>query len=259
MTDGQMWAATFERTGPADEVLHVRRVDRPEPGPGQVLVRVAVSAVNPTDVKIRSGATPRDIDGFQVPHMDGAGVVEAVGAGVPPGRVGERVWLLLAAHASRWGTAAQWSVLPADRAVPLPADASLDLGATLGVPALTAAHCLFADGSITGRDVLIAGGAGAVGRSAVQLARWAGARVATTVSGPEKARLASAAGAHLVVNYREPGAATNCVHGRRAWIAWSSWHSLRTSISTSPSLVRARRSSPMPSTAPIRSSRCGAA
>ena len=208
-----MQAATFESTGSAPEVLRVRAIERPEPGPGQVLVRVHVSAVNPTDTKIRSGATPREIDGFQVPHMDGAGIIEAVGPGVASSRVGERVWLMLAAHGSRWGTAAQWSVLPAERAVRLPADASFELGALLGVPAVTAAHCLFADGPLTGHDVLVAGGAGAVGRSAIQLARWAGARVATTVSGPAKAEIAAAAGADLVVNYRESDAADRL----RAW------------------------------------------
>jgi NADPH2:quinone reductase len=209
----QMQAATFERAGAASEVLHVGEVDRPLPGPGEVLVRVVVSALNPTDVKIRSGATPRPIHGFQVPHMDGSGIVEGVGAGVPETRVGERVWLMLAAHESRWGTAAQWCVVPADRAVPLPPAATFELGAVLGVPAVTAAHCLFSDGPLTGRDVLVSGGAGAVGRSAVQLARWAGARVAATVSGPEKAEIATTAGAHLVVNYREADAADRL----RAW------------------------------------------
>jgi NADPH2:quinone reductase len=202
-----MLAAVYEREGAAADVLEVREVARPDPGPGQVRVRVDVSAVNPTDVKIRSGGTPRPIDGFQIPHMDGAGVVDAVGSGVDPARVGQRVWLLLAAHGSRHGTAAQWTVVPESRAVPVPEGADLDVAATLGVPAVTAAHCLFADGSIAGRDVLVAGGAGAVGRAAVQLARWAGARVVATVSGPEKADVARAAGAHHVVNYRDADAA----------------------------------------------------
>lgn len=202
-----MRAATYEQVGPAAEVLTVREVERPRPGRGEVLVRIVVSAINPTDVKTRAGLTPGVIDGFQVPHMDGAGVIEEVGDGVPAERVGERVWLMVAAASNRWGTAAEYSCVPAERAHPLPAGASFDLGATLGVPAVTAAHCLFSDGPIDGRTVLVAGGAGAVGRYAVQLARWAGARVATTVSGPEKAEVARAAGADLVVNYREPGAA----------------------------------------------------
>lgn len=203
----QMLAATYAEPGDPETVLSVREVERPEPGPGQVRVRVAVSALNPTDVKIRSGATPRPVDGFQVPHMDGAGTVDAVGPGVDPARVGQRVWLMLAAHGNRWGTAAQWTVVPAERAVPLPGDVPFDLAATLGVPAVTAAQCLFGDGPVTGRHVLVAGGAGAVGRAAVQLARWAGAHVAATVSGATKADVATAAGAQLVVNYREPGAA----------------------------------------------------
>jgi NADPH2:quinone reductase len=201
-----MRAATYDRMGPAAEVLIVRDIPTPSPGPGEVLVRIVVSAINPTDVKGRSGATPRVVDGYQVPHMDGAGVIEAVGAGVPVDRVGERVWLLLAAAGNRWGTAAEYAVVPADRARFLPDSASFELGATLGVPAVTAAHCLLGDGPIDGHHVLVAGGAGAVGRFAIEIGRWSGAAVATTVSGPGKAAIASAAGADLVVNYRESGA-----------------------------------------------------
>jgi NADPH:quinone reductase len=202
-----MRAALYDRYGPADEVLRVEEVQRPEPGPGEVRVRVEASGVNPTDWKSRSGGTPRPIDGFQVPHHDGAGVIDAVGEGVDPGRVGQRVWLWMAAAGNRWGTAAQWSVLPGYKAVPLPASASAELGASLGVPALTAHRCLFADGPIAGQTVLVAGGAGAVGHFAIELAKYAGARVVSTVSGPQKAELAAKAGADLVVNYREPDAA----------------------------------------------------
>ncbi len=197
-----MKAALYRRTGPAAEVLRVEEVDRPQPGPGEVLVRVRASGINPTDYKIRAGLTPRPIDGFQVPHQDGAGIIEAVGPGVDPGRVGQRVWLWLAAAGRRWGTAAEWTVLPAGQAAPLPDGASFDLGASLGVPAMTAHYCLFCDGPITGQTVLVAGGAGAVGHFAIELAKRAGARVITTVSGPEKAALAQQAGADLVVNYR---------------------------------------------------------
>jgi NADPH:quinone reductase len=200
-------AALYDRFGPAREVLRVEDVDRPEPGPGEVRVRVEMSGVNPTDWKSRSGATPRPIEGFQVPHHDGTGVIDATGEGVDPGRNGQRVWLWLAAAGNRWGTAAQWSVVPERRAVPLPDVASAELGASLGVPALTAHRCLFADGPVAGKTVLVAGGAGAVGHYAVELAKHAGARVVTTVSGPHKAELARQAGADLVVNYREPGAA----------------------------------------------------
>jgi NADPH2:quinone reductase len=198
-----MKAALYEKTGPARDVLTLANVDRPEPGPGQVRVRVHASGINPTDVKARSGAVPRPIDGFQIPHQDGAGVIDKVGAGVDPARVGQRVWLYFAAHGSRWGTAAEWTVVPEQRAVPLPRAASMELGATLGVPGLTAHRCVFADGPVTGKTVLVQGGAGAVGHYAIELAKWGGARVVTTVSGPEKGELARAAGADLVINYTE--------------------------------------------------------
>jgi NADPH:quinone reductase len=202
-----MRAALYERYGAAREVLRVEDVERPEPGPGEVRVRVEVSGINPTDWKSRSGATPRPIDGFQIPHHDGAGVIDAVGEGVDPGRIGQRVWIWLAAHGRRWGTAAEWTVVPERQAVPLPANASAELGASLGVPAITAHRCLFADGPVDGKTVLVAGGAGAVGHFAIELAKHAGARVIATVSGPQKAELAAKAGADLVVNYREPDAA----------------------------------------------------
>jgi len=202
-----MRAALYDRHGPAREVLKIEDIERPEPGAGEVRVKVEVSGVNPTDWKSRSGATPRPIDGFQIPHHDGTGVIDAVGDGVDPGRMGQRVWLWLAAAGNPWGTAAEWSVVPERAAVPLPAGASGELGASLGVPAMTAYRCLFADGPIDGQTVLVAGGAGAVGHYAIELARRAGARVISTVSGPRKAGLAAKAGADLVVNYREPGAA----------------------------------------------------
>jgi NADPH:quinone reductase len=197
-----MKAALYRDTGPAAEVLQVEEVERPQPGPGEVLVRVRASGINPTDYKARAGLTPRPIDGFQVPHMDGAGIIEGVGPGVNPGRVGERVWLWLAAFGRRWGTAAEWTVVPERQAVLLPDGASFDLGASLGVPALTAHYCLFSDGPVTGQTVLVAGGAGAVGHFAIELAKRAGARVITTVSSSAKAALAEKAGADLVVNYR---------------------------------------------------------
>jgi NADPH:quinone reductase len=199
-------AALYRQTGPAAEVLEVEEVERPQPGPGEVLVRVRASGINPTDWKARAGMTPRPIDGFQVPHMDGAGIIEAVGAGVNPGRVGERVWLWFACAGRRWGTAAEWTVVPERQAVPLPDGASFDLGASLGVPAMTAHYCLFSDGPVQGQTVLVAGGAGAVGHFAIELAKRAGARVITTVSSAEKAALAEKAGADLVVNYRSADA-----------------------------------------------------
>ncbi len=202
-----MKAALYRTTGAAADVLAVEEVDRPEPGHGEVLVRIYASGINPTDYKARIGLTPRPIDGFQIPHHDGAGVIEAVGDGVDPARIGQRVWVWLAASGRRWGTAAEWTVVPERQAVPLPDNASFELGASLGVPAMTAHYCLFADGPIAGKTVLVAGGAGAVGHFAIQLTERAGARVIATVSGPEKAALAEQAGADLVVNYRDADAA----------------------------------------------------
>ncbi len=202
-----MRAAVYEQTGSSAEVIRVEDVEQPEPGPGEVRVRIEYSGVNPTDWKSRSGLTSRPIDGFQIPHHDGAGVIDAAGPGVDPGRVGQRVWTWMAAAGRKWGTAAQWSAVPDRQAVALPDGISAELAASLGVPAMTAHRCLFADGPVSGKTVLVAGGAGAVGHFAIELAKWAGARVVTTVSGPRKAELAAKAGADLVVNYREPGAA----------------------------------------------------
>jgi NADPH:quinone reductase len=201
-----MRAALYDRTGPAGHVLRIADVPRPEPGPGEVRVRIHVSGVNPTDWKSRAGATPRPITQFQIPNHDGAGVIDAVGEGVDPGRVGQRVWVWLAAAGQRWGTAAEWTVLPGERAVPLPDDVSLDLGASLGVPAMTAYRALFADGPLDGKTVLVAGGAGAVGHFAIELAKRAGAGVVSTVSNEQKAGLAAQAGADLVVNYTDTDA-----------------------------------------------------
>ena len=196
-----MRAALYERPGLAREVLRLAEVDRPEPGRGQVRVRLQLSGVNPTDWKTRSGATPRPIETFQIPNQDGAGVIDAVGEGVDVSRVGQRVWVWFAAVGQSWGTAAEWTVVPEERAVRLPDAVTMGLGASLGIPAMTAHRCLFADGPLDGRSVLVAGGAGAVGHFAIELAKSAGARVVTTVSSEEKAELAYRAGADLVVNY----------------------------------------------------------
>lgn len=201
-----MKAAVYDRTGPARDVLRVVDIERPEPVPGEVRVRVAVSGINPTDIKSRDGSVPRPIDGFQIPHQDGVGEIDAVGDGVDQGRLGERVWVWFAAADRRWGTAAEWTVVPEHQAVPLPATVSPELGASLGIPAVTACYCLFADGALHSKTVLVAGGAGAVGHFAIELARWAGARVVSTISRTEQALLAIKAGAQHVVNYRDPDA-----------------------------------------------------
>lgn len=200
-----MRAAFYEKTGPASEVLQVSEVALPEPGPGQVRVTISFSGINPTDVKTRSRGLA-SIDEFQIPHQDGSGVIDAVGAGIDPIRIGERVWVMLAANENRYGTAAQYCIVNSELARQLPDAATLELGATLGVPAVTAAYCLFADGPIAGESVLVSGGAGAVGRAAVQLAKWAGARVFTTVSSEHKVQIATEAGADVVVNYTDPTA-----------------------------------------------------
>ncbi|GAA4255324.1 NADPH:quinone reductase [Dactylosporangium darangshiense] len=191
-----------------------------EPGPGEVRVRVVVSGVNPTDWKSRTGATATsDIpaDGA-VPNQDGAGVVDAVGPGVTGLAAGDRVWLLLSAYQRPGsGTAQEYTVVPAERAARLPDGVGFEAGACLGVPALTAHRALtvhdgaprrLAPGALKGLNVLVAGGAGAVGNAAIQLATWAGASVVATVSSPEKAALARAAGAGRVVNYKDADAAT---------------------------------------------------
>ena len=202
-----MRAALYDRHGPASDVLRVEDIPTPEPGPGAVRVKIEYSGVNPTDWKAREGITPRPMNGFQIPHHDGAGAIDMVGEGVDPSRIGQRVWTYLAASGRRWGTAAEWTIIPAERAVPLPDGVSAELGASLGVPAMTAHRCLFADEPIESKTILVAGGAGAVGHFAIELAKFYGARVIATVSNAEKAELAREAGADLVVSYLEPSAA----------------------------------------------------
>lgn len=198
-------AAWYERKGPARGVLVLGELDKPAPAAGEVLVRVRASGINPSDTKGRAGTAgdvampwPRI-----VPHQDGAGVIEAVGEGVPECRLGERVWLYEAQLNRAFGTAADYVALPADQAVPLPDRVDFAAGATLGVPAMTAHRCVFADGSVQGKTVLVTGGAGAVGFYAIQFARQGGARVVATVGSAEQERVAREAGAELVVNRRE--------------------------------------------------------
>lgn len=204
-----MRAITYSQPGGPD-VLQLTDRAIPEPGPGEVLVRLALSGVNPTDWKSRSATQPGP--GGQVPGQDGAGTVEAVGQGVDPAVRGERVWIWEAAWQRPWGTAAEYTVVPARQAVPMGPAPSFELGAALGIPFLTAHRCLTLGesvpdrmglGSLTGHTVLVQGGAGAVGNAAIQLARRADATVIATVSSPRKAQLAAAAGASHVVDYRQ--------------------------------------------------------
>ena len=210
-----MRAVVYSETG-GPEVLHLVERPVPEPGPGEVRVEVAVSGVNPTDWKARRGSRSAALPFPElVPNQDGAGTIDAVGRGIDASRVGERVWLWEAAWERADGTAQEYIVLPEPQAVRLDDGVCFDIGASLGIPALTAHRCLtvselgprgLAAGELAGETVLVAGGAGAVGHAAIQLARWAGARVITTVSSDEKARLALAGGADHVVNYRSRGA-----------------------------------------------------
>ncbi len=199
-----MHAAFYERTGPAAEVLTLGELPDPVPGPGELRVRLRWSGVNPSDVKSRAGLRSKTLPFPRiVPHSDGMGVIDAVGEGVDAARIGQRVWVWNAAWGRAHGTAAQFVVLPARQAVPLPAGVPDEAGACLGIPALTALHAVLMAGGVAGQSVLVAGGAGAVGHYAVQFAKLLGARtVMATVSSEEKARIARAAGADLTIDYR---------------------------------------------------------
>ncbi len=197
-----MRAAFYEQNGPAGEVLNIGEVDVPPLGAGEVRIRVHISGVNPSDVKSRAGLTRKMTFPRVIPHSDGSGVIEAVGAGVSPTRIGERVWTYSAAWQRPFGTCAEYVVIPAEHAVRLPQGISDEEGACLGIPATTAHRALFADGSIMGQTVLVTGGAGAVGNAAIQLAKWGGATVISTVSSAGKADAARDAGADCVINYK---------------------------------------------------------
>ena len=205
-----MRAAFYERTGPAREVLQLADVATPEPGPGEVRVRLSTSGVNPSDVKSRAGLRSKELAFPRiVPHSDGAGTIDRVGDGVPAARVGERVWVWNAAWKRAFGTAAQYVVLPAAQAVTLPAAVPFDVGACLGIPALTALHAVRMDGGVEGKSVLVTGGAGAVGHYAVQMAKLCGAsRVLASVSSDEKAMAALQVGADAVIDYRSEDVAS---------------------------------------------------
>lgn len=199
-----MRAILYEQTGPAHDVLRLAEVPTPQPGPGEVRVRLAWSGVNPSDVKQRAGRRTRTLAWPRIiPHSDGSGVIDCVGDGVDQARVGERVWVWNAAWQRADGTAAEHVTLPSEQAVVLPDHISLEAGACLGIPALTACHAVHVNGGVADQQVLIAGGAGAVGHYAIQFARLRGARrIITTVSSDAKAAIALQAGADDVINYR---------------------------------------------------------
>ncbi len=202
-----MKAAWYEKLGAAREVLKIGTLPDPLPGHGEVRVRLHASGINPSDNKRRSGfggmamPFPRVI-----PHHDGAGVIDKLGAGVPAARLGQRVWVYDATSARGTGTAAEFTAIAAENAVPLPDHVSFETGATLGVVAFTAHWALFRDGPVAGQTIFVPGGAGAVGSAAIQLARWGGASaIVASVSRPEQAAVAKAAGAdHVIDRKREP-------------------------------------------------------
>ena len=203
-----MRAASFEEFGTAADVLKVGDIDTPVAGPGEVLVRLHASGINPSDVKKRGGSFPNLLDeGAVIPNSDGAGVIEAAGDGVPPARLGERVWIYQAQYARRFGTAAEYVAVASERAPYLPDNADFDVGACLGIPVMTAHRCVFADGSVDGQKILVTGGAGRVGHYAVQWASQAGATVVATASNEADADACLSAGASKIVNHRNDNVA----------------------------------------------------
>ena len=198
-----MRAAWFESFGSAKDVLQVGERETPVAGPGEVLVRLATSGVNPSDVKKRAGSFPDLLDGgFVIPNSDGAGIVEAVGESVDASRVGERVWIYQAQYGRRFGTAAEYVAVDSRRAPMLPEAASFEVGACLGIPVMTAHRCVFADGDVAGQTVLVTGGAGRVGHYALQWASQAGATVIASASNDADREVCLSAGAQHVVNHR---------------------------------------------------------
>jgi NADPH2:quinone reductase len=203
-----MKAAYYRGYGAAREVFELGELPDPEPGAGEVRVKLRYSGVNPSDCNRRAGT--RDRPGYRliIPHSDGAGEIDKVGAGVEEARIGERVWTWNAQRGRPFGTAAEFVCLPSAQAVPMPGGVDLELGAGFGVPAMTAYFSLFSDGPVAGRDVLVTGAAGAVGLYAAQFAHLGGARsLIATVSGDAKAEIARDAGVPVIVNYKQDNVA----------------------------------------------------
>lgn len=199
-----MKAAWFSQFGQAEDVLQVGDFEQPIAAPGQVLVRMKTSGINPSDTKKREGAFPNLLDqGPVIPNSDGAGVIEAVGLGVPHSRIGERVWIYQAQFARLHGSAAQYVAIESERAVTLPQNTSFAVGACLGIPAMTAHRCVFADGPVNGQVILVTGGAGRVGHYAIQWAKLAGATVITTASSDMAKQDCIAAGADFIVDHND--------------------------------------------------------
>jgi NADPH2:quinone reductase len=202
-----MLAGLYFQFGDARDVLQVNTIEAPEPLKGQVKVKLLTSGVNPSDYKMRLGARP--LTGpFQIPGSDGAGIIEGIGEGVSPERLGQRVWVFNAAYHRPFGTSAQYTVVENWMAQELPKQLNYSQGACLGIPVMTAYRCLFSDGPIEGKTIYIVGGAGVVAHYAIQLAKWGGAKVITSVSSQEKGAVAKQAGADEIIHYREQDVVT---------------------------------------------------
>ena len=212
-----MRAAYYELNGPARKVLQLGDVETPQTGRGEVRVRLLTSGVNPSDVKSRAGLTRKIAFPRVIPHSDGAGEIDAVGEGVSPTRVGERVWVWNGQWRRPFGTAAEWIVLPSEQAVALPANVTMDAGACLGIPAYTGYQAVLLARAKEGSTVLVAAGAGAVGHYAIQFAKQRKATVITTVSSPAKAEIARQAGADHVIDYKreDVGERVMAITGKR--------------------------------------------
>ena len=196
-----MKAAYYEKNGAAADVLRIGEVDTPEPGPGEVRVKIAVSGVNPSDVKSRAGTARKIAFNRVIPHSDGAGTIDMVGDGVSPSRIGERVWIWNGQWKRPFGTAAEYIVVPETMAVGLPDGTRFEVGACLGIPAMTAVHAVSLAGAAPQTTILVSGGAGAVANYAIQFAKARGARVLTTVSSAQKAAMTTEAGADETIDY----------------------------------------------------------
>ena len=199
-----MRAVWFEKFGSANDTLIFGDLPKPELAAGEVLIRMQSTGVNPSDVKKRAGSFPNLLDeGLVVPHSDGAGIIESVGEGVSTQRVGERVWVYQAQFARRFGSAAEYLAIDSSRVANLPDNASFEVGACLGIPVMTAHRCVFADGPVQGKTVLVTGGAGRVGHFAIQWAKQAGARVIASASNDGDKIDCESVGADFVINHRQ--------------------------------------------------------
>lgn len=198
-----MKAISYKQFGLPEDVLLFGEWKKPQPNPGEVLIKLFASAVNPSDVKKRSGLTlPNLLDnGPIIPHSDGAGIIEAVGSGVPITRIGEPVWIYNGQHKRTFGTAAEYIALPSKLAPALPETVDFNIGACLGIPAMTAHRCVTAEGSVSGKTLFITGGAGRVGNYAIQFAKLAGAKVITTAGSNSSKEDCLAAGADVVIDH----------------------------------------------------------